>query len=111
MAAGRLGDKRRAVGCFEHGFCLFLPRSAAETVYPDSLRERLRGFPILADVGDAALRRVLSEANWFGLPGGMLLKRDGENARALFLVVTGSLGVFVEDEERAANALSRTVPA
>ena len=70
-----------------------------ETVYPESLRERLRGFPLLADVGEAALRRLLSEANWFGLPGGMLLKRDGENDRALFLVVTGSLGVFVEDEK------------
>ena len=70
-----------------------------ETVYPESLRARLANFPLLADVGDAALRRLLSEANWFGLPGGMLLKRDGENARALFLVVTGSLGVFVEDEK------------
>ncbi len=70
-----------------------------ETVYPESLRERLRNFPLLANVGDAALRRLLSEANWFGLPGGMLLKRDGENSRALFLVVTGSLGVFVEDEK------------
>ena len=42
------------------------------------------------------LKRVLAEANWFGLPGGMELKRDGENERALFLVVTGTLGVFVE---------------
>jgi NTE family protein len=70
-----------------------------ETIYPESLRERLRSFPLLADVSDVALRKLLSEANWFGLPGGMLLKRDGENARALFLVVTGSLGVFVEDEK------------
>jgi NTE family protein len=73
-------------------------RMGQETLYPDSLREALAGFPILKDVGDAAIKRVLSEANWFGLPGGMLLKRDGENASALFLVVTGSLGVFVDDE-------------
>lgn len=70
-----------------------------ETIYPEALRERLRNFPLLSDVSDVALRKLLSEANWFGLPGGMLLKRDGENARALFLVVTGSLGVFVEDEK------------
>ncbi len=45
------------------------------------------------------LHRLLSEANWFGLPGGVLLDRDGENDQALFLVVTGSLGVFVDDEQ------------
>src|SRR6201996_4541797 len=81
-----------------------------DTVYPESLRERLRNFPLLADVGEAALRRLLSEANWFGLPGGMLLKRDGENDRALFLVVTGSLGVFIEDE-KGAKKLVAHIPA
>src|ERR1700743_1435115 len=73
-------------------------RAGAETVYPDSLRARLRHFALLPAIGDPALRRVLSEANWFGLPGGMELSRDGDNASALFLVVTGSLGVFVTDE-------------
>jgi NTE family protein len=85
-------------------------RVGRETVYPDALRERLRNFPLLADVGDAALRRVLSEANWFGLPGGMLLKRDGENARALFLVVTGTLGVFVNDEKGAKRLVAQVGP-
>ncbi len=72
-------------------------RSGRETVYPESLRARLRSFPLLADLGDAALVRLLSEANWFGLPGGTMLPRDGENNQALFLVITGSLGVFVDD--------------
>jgi NTE family protein len=75
-------------------------RAGQETVYPDALRARLRNFALLQDLGDAALKRVLGEANWFGLPGGTELKRDGENAQALFLVVTGTLGVFVEDGER-----------
>ncbi|HWA92761.1 MAG TPA: patatin-like phospholipase family protein [Rhizomicrobium sp.] len=74
-------------------------RAGQETLYPDALRARLRNFPLLQDLNDNALKRVLGEANWFGLPGGMELKRDGENAQALFLVVTGSLGVFVEDGE------------
>jgi len=73
-------------------------RSGNEPLFPDSLRERLRSFGLLEDVGDAALRRLLAEADWFGLPGGMPLARDGENDRAVFLVVTGSLGVFVEEE-------------
>ena len=53
------------------------------------MRERLKGFALLENVGDAALRNLLAEANWFGLPGGTLLERDGENNAALFLVVTG----------------------
>ncbi|MEJ1969266.1 MAG: patatin-like phospholipase family protein [Rhizomicrobium sp.] len=69
-----------------------------DTVYPETLRQRLRSFPLLEEVSDAALKKLLSEANWFGLPGGMLLKRDGENDQAVFLVITGSLGVFAQDE-------------
>jgi NTE family protein len=73
-------------------------RAGQDALYPDALRARLRNFPLLEDVGDAALRRVLAEANWFGLPGGMLLNREGENRQALFIIVTGSLGVFVADD-------------
>jgi NTE family protein len=85
-------------------------RVGQEAVYPDSLRARLHNFPLLQDIGDAALRRMLAEANWFGLPGGYELKRDGENAQALFLVVTGSLGVFVEDE-RGQRRIVAHIPA
>ena len=81
-----------------------------DTVYPESLRQRLAAFPLLEDVSDAALKKLLSEANWFGLPGGMMLKRDGENAQAVFLVVTGSLGVFAEDE-RGKRRLVAHIPA
>jgi NTE family protein len=85
-------------------------RAGRETVYPDSLRERLRAFPFLDEVGEPALRRLLAEATWFGLPGGTLLTRDGENDHALFLVVTGSLGVFVEGE-KSDRRLVAHVPA
>ena len=85
-------------------------RVGRETVIRNRLRERLRDFPLLDDVGDAALKRLLAEANWFGLPGGTLLQRDGENNHALFLVVTGSLGVFVEDE-KGERRLVAHVPA
>ncbi|MGH6877050.1 MAG: hypothetical protein ACREHV_06670, partial [Rhizomicrobium sp.] len=61
-------------------------RTGFETIYPDSLRDRLRGFPLLKDVSEPVLKRLLGQANWFGLPGGTLLPRDGENDRALFLV-------------------------
>ena len=85
-------------------------RSGNETIFPESLRQRLRGFNILEDVGDPALRRLLAEADWFGLPGGTQLSREGENDRAVFLVVTGSLGVFVTEED-GSNRLVATIPA
>ncbi len=74
-------------------------RIGQQTVYPEALYERLKSFALLDNVGDAALRNLLAEANWFALPGGTLLERGGENNAALFLVVTGSLGVFVSDEQ------------
>src|ERR1051326_5684140 len=85
-------------------------RAGRETAYPEALRQRLRSFPLLAELGDAALRRLLAEATWFGLPGGTLLLRDGENDHALFLVVTGCLGVFVDDEHGAKRLVAH-VPA
>ncbi|HEX4079432.1 MAG TPA: patatin-like phospholipase family protein [Rhizomicrobium sp.] len=82
-------------------------RTGFETVYPDSLRDRLRSFPLLKDVSEPVLKRLLGQASWFGLPGGTLLARDGANDRALFLVVTGSLGVFVEDEKAQRRLVAR----
>ena len=73
-------------------------RIGQQTVYPEDLYKRLQSFALLENVGAAALRNLLAEANWFALPGGTLLDRAGENNAALFLVVTGSLGVFVEGD-------------
>ncbi len=84
--------------------------SSRDSIFPESLRARLRSFAILEDVGETALRRLLAEADWFGLPGGTQLPRDGENDRAVFLVVTGSLGVFVAEDE-GSRRLVATVPA
>jgi len=86
-------------------------RAGQDTAFPDALRARLHNFPLLQDLGDSALRKLLGECNWFGLPGGTELKRDGENAQALFLIVTGSLGVFVEDAETHGRRLVAHVGA
>jgi NTE family protein len=85
-------------------------RSSTDQFFPLSLQQRLKSFSILDEVGDQALRRLLAEADWFGLPGGTQLARDGENDRAVFLVVTGSLGVFVDDENTP-KRLVATIPA
>ncbi|MBF3061462.1 hypothetical protein HKW90_44495, partial [Pseudomonas aeruginosa] len=39
-----------------------------DTVYPEALRQRLRSFALLEDVSDVGLKKLLAEANWFGLP-------------------------------------------
>ena len=85
-------------------------RIGQQTLYPEELRERLQGFALLENVGEGALKNLLAEANWFGLPGGALLDRDGENDSALFLVITGSLGVFVSDT-KGQRRLVAHVPA
>src|SRR6201991_1642722 len=85
-------------------------RAGAETVYLEELRARLRSFPLLETVCEGAFRALLAEANWFALPGGTLLDREGENDSALFLVVTGSLGVFVADAQGQRRLISH-VPA
>src|SRR6185437_12053843 len=108
MGAGRHGRRRKTQPMNMAFLSSF--RVGSETVYPESLRTQLRSFSLLSEVGDSGLKRLLGEANWFCLPGGMLLQRDGENSRALFLVVTGSLGVFVEDE-RGNRKLVAHIPA
>jgi NTE family protein len=85
-------------------------RSSSDSAFPDSLKQRLKTFALLDEVNDQALRRLLREADWFGLPGGMQLVRNGEHDRAVFLVVTGSLGVFVSDVN-GGKRLVATVPA
>src|SRR5580704_9107632 len=86
-------------------------RTGIDAIFPESLKKRLAGFSILEEVGDQAMKRLLAEADWFGLPGGTILPRDGDNDRAVFLVVAGSLGVLVEDEHGGPKRMVATVPA
>jgi NTE family protein len=75
-------------------------RPAADPLgfYPNALRARLASFPITREIGDRALNALLAQAQWFSLPGGMTLVREGDNDQAVFIVVAGALGVFTEDD-------------
>ncbi len=70
----------------------------AVSFYPQELRERLASFPIMHRIGERALAEMLAHAQWFSLPGGAVLVREGDNDQAVFIVVAGSLGVFTHDE-------------
>jgi NTE family protein len=84
--------------------------SEADNPFLAALFERLRGFALLDGIADSALKRLLSESSWFGLPGGVRLKREGDDETALFLVVTGCLGVLMEDEEAGWRVVSHVPP-
>ncbi|MEQ1754784.1 MAG: patatin-like phospholipase family protein [Micropepsaceae bacterium] len=80
-------------------FISMLRQPAEQQVHiPPELRERLAHFPITHEIGPRALRALLTNAEWFSLPGGAVLSRDGDNDQAVFIVVTGCLGVFTPDD-------------
>ena len=74
------------------------PTQDPSSFYPTELRERLASFPITRDIGDDALNALLANAQWFSLPGGTVLTREGDNDQAVFIVVAGGLGVYTQDD-------------
>ncbi len=62
----------------------------------------------LFDRADGGLvRRVGTELEWFSLPGGWTLFEEGAAANALYIVTSGSLGVFVNDGAGGARLVAR----
>ncbi|RDI99068.1 hypothetical protein DVT68_11340 [Dyella solisilvae] len=59
----------------------------------------LRRSDVFGHLEDEALAALASELQWFSLPGGRTLFHQGDPADALYLVVSGSLGVFVGPTE------------
>ncbi len=60
----------------------------------------LRRCDVFGHLQDEALSALVPELQWFSLPGGRALFRQGDPADALYLVVSGSLGVFDSPTER-----------
>lgn len=77
---------------------------------PAEMRDRIAHFPITSEIGPRALNALLEHADWFSQPGGAVLARDGENDQAVFIVVTGCLGVFTLDETGADHFVAQ-IPA
>jgi len=111
MAAGRHGK----IGCDAQG-CdtispwAFLSSRFSGGDFARKLSEKLTRFPLLAGLSDPALRQLVAQACWFGLPGGTVLKRDSENETALFLVITGTLGVVLEDGAGVRRLIAQVPP-
>lgn len=78
--------------------------TAAETGEPPeraALTDVLRQLPIFADLPPAALADLASEIDWFVMPGGTTLCRQGDAPDALYVVLSGALGAYREGEHGA----------
>lgn len=58
----------------------------------------LRQSDVFGHLGDEALADLADGLVWFSLPGGRPLFKASEAADAMYLLVSGSLGLFDEDE-------------
>ncbi len=81
-----------------------------EDSHPNTVLRLYRLFQelFLFDRADGGLvRRVGAELEWFSLPGGWTLFEEGAEANALYIVTSGSLGVFVSDGADGSRLIAR----
>ena len=67
--------------------------------------------PMFAQLDAAAREALAGELVWLGLPGGRALFKPGEPADALYLLKSGSLGVFDDREPEDAAGLVQLIAA
>jgi NTE family protein len=56
----------------------------------------LSAIPLFRDLDGPTLRSLREEMQWFTLPGGAVLFRQGEKADFFYIVISGRLGVVVD---------------
>ena len=56
-------------------------------------------LPLFAELDRETLEELSTTLEWFSLPGGWTLFRDGDQANALYIVTSGTLGVMRPDIE------------
>ena len=66
-------------------------------------REILRALPLFRHLDDAALAELGDELQWFALPGGASLFEQGDPSDALYVLKSGSVGAFRNDEHGQAQ--------
>jgi NTE family protein len=64
----------------------------------ERLKPNLRDLPIFEGIEDAALDALESELEWFNLPGGWTLFKQGDEANALYIVTYGRLAAYMRNE-------------
>jgi NTE family protein len=75
----------------------------------EAIRERLSHVPLLSTLDEASLGELGGDLKWVFVPGGQTLFRQNEVADALYIVITGCLGVIVRDSNGQDTLVSRIV--
>jgi NTE family protein len=71
--------------------------------------EKLAGLALFAGIEPHLLRSIAAEFDWFSLPGGQLLFRQGDKDDSLYVVLSGRLGAFLRNDE-GKEVLIRQMP-
>jgi NTE family protein len=66
-------------------------------------------LPLFKDLDYAFLREIAQDSQWLSLPGGATLFSAGDPADALYVVLSGCLGVFSPAERRNRGLVGRVV--
>jgi NTE family protein len=69
------------------------------TEAPKSLVEKLAVLPLFESIEPHLLGSIAQEFEWFSLPGGQLLFREGDVGDSLYVVLSGRLGAFLHGDE------------
>ncbi|MET4805174.1 patatin-like phospholipase family protein [Limibacillus sp. MBR-115] len=75
----------------------------------DRLAKKLRLLGIFANCDEATLQGIAERSQWLSVPGGRLLIEQGEQAEAVFVLLSGRLAVitgFGTSEERLVTEIS-----
>jgi NTE family protein len=54
----------------------------------------LSGLPLFAGLESVIIKQIAESAEWLSLPGGSTLFAAGETSDAMYVVLSGCLGVF-----------------
>ena len=69
----------------------------------------LSGLPLFAGLEVAVLKQIAEAAEWLSLPGGSTLFAAGEASDAMYVVLSGCLGVFSPDNRDRRRFMGRVV--
>ncbi|MGA9334546.1 MAG: patatin-like phospholipase family protein [Rudaea sp.] len=63
------------------------------------MRKLLHGLSLFRHLDDATLDELAVEMEWFAMPGGSILFEAGDQSDSLYVLKSGSLGAFREDQD------------
>jgi len=69
----------------------------------------LSGLPLFAGLEPLVLRQIAESAEWLSLPGGATLFAAGEASDAMYVVLSGCLGVFSPDNSDRRRFMGRVL--